>query len=209
MGKPTKVQWVYDAGTSKELAKRYDEWAKTYDAHILTEAAWTGHIHIADAFARFVPPSAKILDIGCGTGLAGIELAKRGFSQMDGFDLSPGMLAEARQLDIYAELKVAALGGPLDYPSASYESAIACGVFSVGHATADGLDEVVRIIKPGGYFSLTLRTDIYEPDGYKAQDETFAADGKWELAEVSEPLALLPKEEPKIYHWVRTYKILS
>ena len=199
---------MYDAGSKAELAKRYDEWAKTYDVHIVNEASWTGHIQIAETFARFVGPGANILDVGCGTGLAGMELAKRGFSQIDGFDLSEGMLVEAGRLGIYRELKVAALGGPLDYPTASYDSAIACGVFSVGHATADGLDEVVRIIKPGGYFSLTLRTDIYESDGYQARDEAYTSTGKWELAEISEPLALLPEEVPKIYHWIRTYKIL-
>lgn len=209
MTKPTKVQWVYDAGTREELARRYDEWARTYNVHVLDESSWTGHIHIAAAFAKFVSPDAKILDVGCGTGLAGIELARKGFTRMDGFDLSEGMLAEARQLNIYGELKPGTLGEPLDYPSASYDSAIACGVFSVGHATASGLDEVVRIIKPGGYLSLTLRTDIYEPDGYQAKDEEFTAAGKWELVEVSEPLALLPEEVPKIYHCVRTYRVLS
>ena len=93
MSNPTKVQWVYDAGTSAELIKRYDQWAATYDHDIVTKSSWTGHIHIADVFARFAPPEAKVLDVGCGTGLAAIELARRGFSRIDGFDLSPATRA--------------------------------------------------------------------------------------------------------------------
>jgi ubiquinone/menaquinone biosynthesis C-methylase UbiE len=42
-----------------------------------------------------VPPGARILDVGCGTGRHSIELAKRGY-RMTGLDLSDAMLAQAR-----------------------------------------------------------------------------------------------------------------
>jgi len=43
-----------------------------------------------------LPPGAKLLDIGCGTGRHSIELARRGY-QITGIDLSSGMLAEAQR----------------------------------------------------------------------------------------------------------------
>ena len=202
------MQWVYEADGVSELARRYDKWAETYNGDIVNESSWTGHIHIAEAAARFIAPDGRILDAGCGTGLAGTELSKRGFTHLDGFDLSEGMLSQASALKVYGELKVAALGEPLDYPNASYDAAIACGVFSVGHASASGIDEVIRIVKPGGVFILTLRADIYASDGYQARDEQYTAEEKWQLAELSEPMAMLPEEVPKFYHCVRTYRIL-
>lgn len=58
------------------------------------------------------------------------------------------MLAEAEKRGIYGDLRVGVLGEPLDYPTASYDAAIAAGVFSVGHAPASGWDDVARIVKP-------------------------------------------------------------
>ncbi|MDX2064486.1 MAG: class I SAM-dependent methyltransferase [Fimbriimonadaceae bacterium] len=43
-----------------------------------------------------VPPGAKILDVGCGTGRHAIEFARRGF-QVTGVDFSLGMLEVARR----------------------------------------------------------------------------------------------------------------
>jgi SAM-dependent methyltransferase len=49
----------------------------------------------ADRCATLVPPGARVLDAGCGTGRVAIELARRGYAVV-GVDLDPGMLAEAR-----------------------------------------------------------------------------------------------------------------
>ncbi len=42
-------------------------------------------------------PEQRILDIGCGTGRHLLELARRGYSNLVGIDLSPSMLARARE----------------------------------------------------------------------------------------------------------------
>jgi predicted TPR repeat methyltransferase len=47
--------------------------------------------------------SLAVLDLGCGTGLAGVALAPLA-RRMVGLDLSPAMLAEARNRRLYAEL---------------------------------------------------------------------------------------------------------
>lgn len=48
--------------------------------------------------------TVRILDLGCGTGLIGLELAKRGFTNIVGVDISPGMLEQADQKRVYTEL---------------------------------------------------------------------------------------------------------
>ena len=208
MTEQNRVQWVYSAKDCDDLAGKYDEWAKDYDADLQRDFGWNGHLKGVEAFAKLVGPEAKVLDVGVGTGLAGVELAKRGFKQIDGFDLSEGMLEEARKRGIYGDLRKGILGAPLDYATDSYDSAIATGVFSVGHAPASGWDEVVRVVKPDGYFVCTLRPDIYEPNGFKAKDEELTAAGRWRLVEAAEAEALLPKGEPGILHQVRVYQVL-
>ena len=39
-----RVQWVYAASSTEELARRYDEWAKDYDSDLEGDCAWNGHI---------------------------------------------------------------------------------------------------------------------------------------------------------------------
>lgn len=57
-----------------------------------------------------VPPGARILDVGCGTGRHSVELAKRGY-RMTGLDLSPAMLDQAKK-------KAAAAGVHVDWVQA-------------------------------------------------------------------------------------------
>jgi SAM-dependent methyltransferase len=204
-----KVQWVYAAKDRHDLASRYDEWAKDYDSNLERDFAWNGHVLCAELLAKYVTSDARVLDVGAGAGLAGFELMKRGFSLLDGFDLSEGMLDEARKLDVYVQLKKGILGEPLDYPTAAYDAAIASGVFTVGHAPASGWDEVARVVKPGGYFVLTLRPDVYEPNGFKAKDGELTASGKWKLVELTDEQALRPKGEPEIQHQLCVYEILK
>jgi SAM-dependent methyltransferase len=188
MADENKVQWVYASKDRDELATRYDKWAKDYDADLEADFDWKGAALAADALAKYVSSDSRVMDVGVGTGLAGWELAK----------------------GWYRGLQVGILGEKLDhYAADSYDAALATGVFTEGHAPASGFDEVVRIIKPGGYFVITLREDIYESHGFKAKEEELATAGKMKLVEASEPLALLPKGEPDIRHQIRVYEILN
>ena len=179
MTEQNRVQWVYAAKNNDDLATRYDEWAKDYDSDLERDFGWNGHVLGVDLLVKYVTSNASVIDVGVGTGLAGAELQKRGFSLMDGFDLSKGMLAEARKRGIYKDLRVGVLGEPLDYPTATYDAAIATGVFSIGHAPASGWDEVARIVRPNGYFVITLRPDIFEQYGFKS--ERGRARGCWQV----------------------------
>lgn len=90
----------------KEMTKLYDDWAKTYDNDVINGEEYKAppliaetirqHLAPSDREGELISPSVKILDAGCGTGLVGVYLAKLGAKQVDGIDLSPGMLDIAR-----------------------------------------------------------------------------------------------------------------
>ena len=208
MPKSNRVRWVYASKDNEELADRYDEWAKDYDADLERDFAWSGHILAARALTKYTSQDVSVIDVGCGTGLCAMELHKRGYRYIDGFDLSEGMLALANDLGIYTQLKQAILGEPLDYPTDAYGAAVATGVFTLGHAPASGWDEVVRIVRPGGYFVLTIRPDIFEENGYQQKERDLVKSGQWELIDAADQVKMLPKGEPESYHQVRVYRIL-
>jgi SAM-dependent methyltransferase len=118
MADQNKVQWVYAAKSLDELSTKYDEWAVDYDADLERDFGWRGHVAAVDIFLKSVTTDSRVMDVGVGTGLAG-------------FDLSEGMLEQARKRGIYRDLRVGILGEPLNYPTGAYDAAIATGVFTV------------------------------------------------------------------------------
>ncbi len=202
------VQHVYASQDNKELAERYDEWAKTYDADLERDFAYRGPQITIEFIARYLPGDAKILDAGAGTGLMGELLAEQGYGDIAGIDLSPGMLAEAGKKMVYRELRQMVMGEPLDFATDSFDSVVSVGVLTLGHAPPSSFDELIRITRPGGYIIYTLRPDIYENKGFKEKQSALETEGKWQLVEVSDKIQVLPRGEPDVYHQVWVYQVI-
>ena len=201
------VQWVYAAENPEELAERYDEWAATYEHDLETGFGWYGPMHAVNAALKFVPKDARILDAGAGTGLVGVLLDENGYDEIVGMDMSQGMLDEAEKKSVYDELHQMVMGEPLDYETDSFDAVMSVGVLTVSHAPVESLDELVRVTKPGGYIIYTLRPDLYEEGAFKAKHAELESAGQWKLVEVSEPLQILPKGEPDVYHQVWVHQV--
>ena len=201
------VQWVYSSRNPQELATRYDEWAKDYDADLDKDFGWIGPQRTVETFARYVPTDARILDAGAGTGLVGQLLSKLGYENLVAIDLSEGMLEEARSKNVYSELHQMMMGETLDFPTASFGASVSVGVLTLGHAHASSLDELIRVTEPGGYVVFTLRPDVYESGGFREKQSALETAGKWKLVEVSARFRPLPKGEPEVYHQVWVYQV--
>ena len=118
---------VFAAKNTEELAKRYAEWAETYDAE--NAAAGFRMPQLCSAFfARHVPLDARpILDAGCGTGAAGDCLRILRYKDLVGLDLSDAMLAHAERSGVYSELRRMALGGSLDFADQTFAAVVVSG----------------------------------------------------------------------------------
>jgi SAM-dependent methyltransferase len=201
-----RVQWVYESTNNQELEERYDQWASEYDKDLDEVFVWTAPQTGASVLARLVPAGASVLDAGAGTGLVGKCLADAGFTNMTAMDLSLGMLEEARRKNVYSSFHQMTLGDTLGFETSQFDAVISIGVFTLGHAPVNSFNELVRVTKPGGYVVFSLRTDMVE-DGFQEYFEGLASDGKWKLAEVSEPYQPLPKGEPEVFHQIWTYQV--
>ncbi len=208
MEEQDKIRWIYSSRDNKELNERYNQWAKDYDYDLTQKTPSRAPELSAEFFSRYVAKEAKVLDAGAGTGIVGEILAKQGYANLVAMDLSEGMLEEARRKNIYRELHQMMMGEPLGFTTDSFDATICVGVLTVGHAPASSLDELVRVIRPGGYIIFTLNTDTYKNSGFKEKLVALESGGMWKLVEESEKLQLLVAE-PDIYHQIWVYQISS
>ena len=103
-----------DAGYVRHL---FDQFSADYDTRMIGQLAYAAPQILLDLAAMVMPGRDRlaILDLGCGTGLAGAAfqpLSRR----LDGVDLSPAMIGKARQRGIYHQLAVADLEAALSAP---------------------------------------------------------------------------------------------
>jgi ubiquinone/menaquinone biosynthesis C-methylase UbiE len=120
-----------------------------------------------------LPSGARVLEVGCGSGVLAVQLAGRGL-QVDAVDLIPAMFAATRHraddAGVGAQLEVHAGDAMrLDYADDSFAVVIAVAVPPVSQALA----EIARVLAPGGHaivtaanpmqFDLMLRASNLEP----------------------------------------------
>ncbi len=180
---------VYGAQSRDEVAALYDGWAAGYDA----DMARAGYRHPTICLAllsRHLPKgAAPVLDAGAGTGLLGEWLKIAGYPIVHGLDISDGMLAVARAKGSYDGLHRAALGTRLPFAADAFAGVVSSGVFTTGHVGPEGLDDLVRICRPGGVLVLTVKTTLWA-DGFAAH----LADLAVTLIEQTRPYVSMPGE---------------
>jgi predicted TPR repeat methyltransferase len=159
---------VYEAKGTEEVAALYDGWADTYDQ----EMAVAGYRHPSICLAllaRHLPRGAwPLLDAGAGTGLIGEWLGIMGYPHVEALDISEGMLAKAAKKGAYKAFHRLALGGPLPFADGHFAGIVSAGVFTSGHVGVEGLDELIRICRPGGTIVLTVKNTLWD-GGFSAR----------------------------------------
>ena len=152
------------SGTSLDI---YEDWAPTYERNLQEDYGYVAHQIAADVFVRFQSDkSVRVLDLACGTGLVGQVLFDRGFANIDGLDVSPSMLAEAKKKQVYGDLLTGDVSLPLELGGRRYQAAIAVGCFGGGHLGPEHLINIIDCVEPGGVVVLYLNGIPYVEDNY-------------------------------------------
>ena len=167
----------------QELLDVYKKWASIYDQdndNVLGTVSQPNsvqifHKHLSDK-------NQKIIDIGCGTGLVGLELSKLGYTSFDGVDISKEMIDIAISRG-YRSLFLGNLNESLPLESNSYDAALCVGVFTHGHVGPSRLEELTRVIKPEGLVCFTVNEDVYESYGFDKVIKELEAKKVWEILE--------------------------
>ncbi len=207
MTQQNRVQWVYSSQNEQELEERYDQWAEDYDADLETDFGWISPRRASEVLAKYAAKEASVLDAGAGTGLVGECLHELGFHNLTAMDLSLGMLEVARNKNIYQSLDQMTMGETLGYATDQFDASVVVGVFTMGHAPASSLDELVRVVKSGGHIVFSLRPDTYLENGFKEKMDALESAKLWELVEATDTYQPLPKGEPEVLHQVWVFQV--
>lgn len=133
-----------------DVRSGYGEWAATYEETV-DDAM---DIELLDGL-RVVDWSAArhAVDLGCGTGRTGAWLRERGVGAVDGVDVTPAMLARARERGIYerlVEADVTATG----LPAGAYDLVTTSLVDEHLSELAPLYSEAFRLAAPGASYAL-------------------------------------------------------
>ena len=175
---------IYKLKAGKEVEDYYDELTveNKYDKDMV-DWKYSGPQETVDLFVKHIPTKdIKILDAGCGTGLVGIELKKKGFQNFDGADFSQKML-DLVPMNIYRNLFKIDLNKKIDIKDNTYEGITCVGTFTFGHVNPPALDEMVRICKTGSLICFTINIGIYEEYGFDKKIKELEDKNSWKIIE--------------------------
>ena len=170
MDRDIGLEDAYGVEGPEENRELYERWASTYEDSFIAAEGYRYHERIARLFVD-AGGTGPILDLGCGTGLVGAEIARRGVGPIDGVDISPAMLEQAAQklLDgdrVYRRLLEADLTGALPLESGVYPGLVSAGTFTHGHLGPESLDESVRVAGRGALGIVGINSAHYVDMGF-------------------------------------------
>ena len=150
-------------------------------------------IEIYEKFLEQVPDRCTILDAGCGSGLTGIELKKRGYANIHGVDFSKSMLNLIPN-NIYQTVELIDLNEPLKYNDNDFDVIICVGTFTYGHVKAHALDEFIRVTNKNGYICFTINEGIYTEYKFDKKINELSKNKSWEILNLSKSSYIVNKD---------------
>ena len=143
--------------TTNADVKRFDRWAATYDQSVMQRLYFVPvHSKMLDLLVQegLDDPPSCIIDVGCGTGrLLRAASARWPEVQLFGVDPAEHMVSEAKRLNTNAIFKLASAES-LPFPDQTADIVLSSLSFHHWADQKQGLQEIVRVLRPGGLFCL-------------------------------------------------------
>ncbi len=130
----------------------FDRWSETYEQD--SAARWLREIQTQALAALALAESDVLLDVGCGTGAAIRDAAPRVMRAV-GFDLSPGMVAQATERARDAglpnvEFHTGDVSGRLPFEDGAFTALVCTTAFHHFPSPSNTIAEMSRVLAPGG-----------------------------------------------------------
>lgn len=151
------------------VATLFDQCAEAFDEMLVDQLGYHVPMMLRERLPRVAPgPYARLLDLGCGTGLTGASLVDMA-DQITGVDLAEGMLEQADERGVYAELYVGEATGFLEETDdPPWNLITATDVLPYVGALEAFFAGVGRCLAPGGV--LAVSTETLPPEKMRGRD---------------------------------------
>lgn len=124
--------------------------------HTIPYTNWRHIAHALDVAALKAFPSkrkdeVKIIDVAAGTGFAGLELIKLGYTNIDALDVSQEMLNQAKKKNVYRRLICSYLSDQrtLEIETGQYDALTCVNAIGNKHIIQNAMTEMCRIVSKG------------------------------------------------------------
>lgn len=186
------INLAYSYSNSEELSKYYDDSAKDYDDFTVA-VGYVLHKRVAEKAAQLLRPTDEIIDIGCGTGLLGVELESIiGDITIDGIDISKEMLFHAYRKKskntnrCYKKLIYGDISNQNQIDKYRYSFMVSSGTFTTGHLDSKDLFKIVRFMQVDSYAVFSVKSDHFKDSNFMDGLNRLADYELIELIEISE-----------------------
>jgi ubiquinone/menaquinone biosynthesis C-methylase UbiE len=156
------------------FATQVSAWTEIYNYPGLVPSIYQQRLSVSLRWIEelALAPDERLLDVGCGAGLAAVTLAQRGFL-VDAVDSVGDMVRRTRQAAAEAGLAQRVTTAVEDahhltFPDATFRLVLALGVLPWLPAARRALGEMARVVRPDGYVLVS-------------------ADNRWRLTDLLDP----------------------
>ena len=182
---------AYSVKTPDDNRRLYAKWAATYESSFVDAKQYRYPKAIAEVFNDVLPPVTRVLDIGTGTGLTGMYVTRlRPEVVIDGMDISPEMLAQAKLKTredgsvVYRALYERDLTRAVPNENAPYEALFSSGTFTHGHLGPECLRNLLPLLAHDGWLVVGVNNEHFESKGFAGELESLVALGAIQTPEI-------------------------
>jgi predicted TPR repeat methyltransferase len=161
------IHLAYSYDKPEDLARYYNDSAKEYDDYVRSVGYILPRL-VAEKAIGLIRESDVVIDVGCGTGLLGVELNLLNCNlQIHGFDVSPMMILcayEKRNIDqrrCYEKLHQIDATTENPISKNKYSFMVSSGTFTTGHLDGNHLSRIVNLMKNNSFAVFSVKSDHY------------------------------------------------
>ena len=142
----------------------YERFSVYYESNMCEELSYQGPQRLMEVIRHQIGDRRElsVLDLGCGTGLAG-EVLRPFASRMVGVDLSEEMLSRARKRNIYDELAQGEITAWLNQSDWTFDLIVACDTFIYFGDLQQTIGPSKQRLNPGGSIAFSVEQSSTPP----------------------------------------------